>query len=114
MAHGAPRALGIGSKVRGAVLANNEARSFAGELEVHDAVLVHGRLDVVGVAGFVQGDCQVIGAKANHVLVKHEVRERVRVPDVIAIALKVEDLGVEVGCGVDAAISSNRDLTSQS
>jgi hypothetical protein len=36
-----------------------------------------------------------------HALVKHKVGKGVGVPDVLAIALEVEDLGVEVRRGMD-------------
>lgn len=102
--HGSPGVLGIGAKVRGTVLAGNEARRLAGNFDVDNAVSVDGGLDVVGVAFLVQGESQVISAEGVHLLVEHAVGERIGVPDMGLVALEVEDLSVEVRGGVDTPI----------
>lgn len=73
--HRTPGVLGVRTEVGSTVLADGKPWGFAGELEVDDAVWVDGRLDAVCVALLVKGDGQVIGAKAEHLLVEHEVRE---------------------------------------
>lgn len=102
MVHRAPGVLGVCSEVGGTVLANSETGRLAGEFEVHDAVRVDGGLDGVGVALLVEGDGHVVGAEGQHLLIEHEVVQGVRVPDVRALAVEVEDLRVEVRGGVDA------------
>lgn len=104
MEHGAPGVLGVSAEVGGTILAGDEAGSLAGELEVHDAVGVDGRLDVVCVTLLVESDGQVVGAEGVHALVEHEVGQGVGVPDVRAIALEVEDLCVEVRGGMDTTV----------
>lgn len=101
MGHGAPRVLRVSSVVGSAVLAGSEAGSFAGDLEVDNAIRVDGGLDGVGVALFIEGDGQIVGGEGKHLLVEYDVGERVRVPDVLAVAFKVEDLRVEVSGSMD-------------
>lgn len=112
MVHGAPGVLGVGAKVRGAILADGESGGIAGDFEVHDAVGVDGGLDGVGVTLLIESDGQVIGAKGEHVLVEHEVLQSIGVPDVGAVALEVEDLGVEVRGSVEASRCENEISTS--
>lgn len=102
--HRAPGVLGVGSKVGGTILSDGEARCLPGDLQVDDAVRVDSRLDGVGVTLLVESDGQVIGAEADHLLIKHEVRQAIRVPDVVSSSALVKDLSVEVGGGMDASI----------
>ena len=104
VAHRAPGVLGISSEVGGTILANNETGGLASKLEIDNAVGVDGRLDGIRVTLLIQSDGHVISAEGEHVLIKHEIREGIRVPDMLAIALEVEDLRVEVRSGVNAPV----------
>lgn len=106
--HRAPRVLGVSAKVGSTILANGEARGFASELEVNDAVRVDGRLDGVGVTLLVEGDGHVIGAAREHLFVEHEIVQRIGVPDVRGIAFEFEDLRVEVRSSMDTSESGVR------
>lgn len=104
--HGAPGVLGIGTKVRGTILASNEARRLAGNPHIDNAVGVDGGLDVIGVAFLIQGEGEVISAKGVHLLIEHEVGEGIGVPDMRLVTLEIEDLGVEVRRRVDTPLHS--------
>ena len=104
--HGTPGRLGIRAEQRGPILACDETRCRPAELEIHHAVGVDGRLDLVHIALVVEVDGQVVGTKGVHLLVKHEVGQRIRVPNVRLVPLQVEDLGVEMGRGMDSTIHS--------
>lgn len=109
MAHGTPGVLGIGSKVCRSILADDEARRGAGECQVHQAVLIDCRFEGVGVSVFVEGQREVVGSKREHALIEHVVIQGVGMPVMLAVAIEVEDLRVELGRSMDASGQVNRD-----
>ena len=101
MTHAAPRVFGIGSEGRGSVLANAEARSFAGDGEVDEAVRVHGGLDGICGAIFIERDSNVIASERQHILIEQGVLDRIGRPEVRGIRLLGVDLRVELACRME-------------
>jgi hypothetical protein len=104
MPHRAPGIGRIGAKVRRPVLANDQAGRYLRKGQINQAVLINRRLDRVTGAVLVQRQRKVVCAKRVHLLVKHVVLQRVRVPEVRRIAGERVDLGVELAGCVEATI----------
>lgn len=103
MTHGSPRVFGVGSEVSCAILADNESRCSSSEGQVHLSILIHSRLESVGVSFFVEGEGDIVRRKGEHALIEHVVVQGIGVPVVRAIAFDIEYFRVKLGSGMDAA-----------
>jgi hypothetical protein len=108
VAHRAPRVLEVGAEERRARLAGLEARSGAGDLEVHDGLLVDEALDGVRVAVLGQLEGAVVGVEGRVVLAEADVAEWRGAPEVRLGRVGAVDLDVELGR--DAESAATREL----
>lgn len=103
MAHGPPGVLLVGSEIGSPILADDEARRGSSEGQVHQAVVIHGRFEGIGVSVVVEGHGEVVGREGKHALIEHVVIQGIGVPVMGSIALEVEDFRVKLGGGMDTS-----------
>jgi hypothetical protein len=108
--HAAPRRLGVGAEVAGAVPARRETRRGLGESDVDDTALVHTALDPVRLA--VVGDLHgaLLGGEVLLVVGEGEVVEVVGGPELGGIGDGVDDFGVELRGSADTEHVAEDDL----
>jgi len=96
MPHGSPRVVWVCAEEARAIFACHKARSGFLDSQIADVVLISGRLDGVSSAIFAEGYGYIIGIETSPGLVETVVAQRVRAPLMLAWAIMVVDLAVEL------------------
>ena len=108
--HAAPRRLGVGAEVAGAVLARRETRRGLRESDVNNTALVHTTLDLVRLAVLRDLHGAFLGGEVLLVVGEGEVVKVVGSPELGGIRDGVDDLCVELRGGADAEDVAEDDL----
>ena len=103
MSHGTPRMRWIGAKVAFPILSNVESRCCLCDCQVHYASFICCRFDGVRSSILAESNGTVVSITGKLVRVELEVLERIRGPEIRDFAIRVEDLCVELACGVYTA-----------
>lgn len=95
--------LWISAKIALPVLSNVESRRRPCDCQIHNASFICGRLDGVRRSVFTESNSAAVGVARKLLWVEVKVLERIGGPEIGGLAVRVEDLGVELACSVYTA-----------